>query len=273
MTQTTPLDPDLKLIKQLIGLNGLSNAKAADAMAIQRSNLSSWLNGKPNVFSTKRIDVMLEALGMRAVSDPVSNLSLRYLTPEVVHRWQVEVGAVAFIDVLRATEPESVLAGLKIYRVNAYPRGYFNILRGERQNGDLLMLVANKDPSAKDYPVSVEQLGFGMMAGTIEMPLETWIAWWQEKTLPMPQFSAQISEYLGRVQADEGTDNPQLDSKSKSVEAQLDECQYQVAGLSALIQAFINEMRGMKPPNRLLNKDEQSKIYNEARNREIQKRS
>ena len=183
------------------------------------------------------------------------------------------MGAAAFIDVLRATEPESVLAGLKIYRVNAYPRGYFNILRGERQNGDLLMLVANKDPSAKDYPVSAERLGFGRMAGTIEMPLEKWIAWWQEKTLPMPQFSAQISEYLGRVQADEGTDNPQLDSKSKSVEAQLIDCQCRVAGLSALILALMDVVGKEDRNHPLLHKDEQRRIIKEGQDRERQKRS
>ena len=273
MSIDKPVDPDLKLIKNLIELSGLSISKAADVMGIQRSNLSSWLNGKPNVFSIKKIDRMLEALGMRAMSDPASGLRLCYLSPEVVHRWQAEAGAQSFIDVLRTTEPENVLDGLEIFRVNAYPKGHFNIVQGKSQNGELMMLVAHRDPASKDYPLSAEMLGFGKMAGTIELPLEKWITWRKEKTLPIPAFRTQISEYMDRVYEGQGADSQRLDSKSQSVEAQLNNYQRQVAGLNAFTQALMVEVLRMDPGNRLLEKDEQKRIYNEAHDRELQKRS
>ena len=273
MTITSPLDPDLKLVKQLIELNGLSNAKAADAMGIQRSNLSSWLNGKPNVFSTRRIDGMLEALGMRAVSDPMSNLSLRYLSSAVAHRWQVVTGTESFSEVLRATEPASVLEGLEIFRVNGYPRGHFNIVRGDRPNGALVMLIAHQDPGTHGYPVSVEGLGFGRMVGTLELPLEQWIAWWREPSLAMPEFGAQLSEYLDKAKAEVASGNSPLNSQAKSVEAQLIDYQCGVAGFGALIQEFINELGGKDQKNRLLDKDVQRTIFQEAKERERQKRT
>lgn len=273
MSIDKPVDPDLKFIKNLIELNGLSISKAADMMSIQRSNLSSWLNGKPNVFSIKKIDGMLEALSMRAMSDPASGLRLCYVSPEVVHRWQVEQGAQSFIDVMRTTEPENVLDGLEIFRVDAYPKGHFNIVRGKRQNGELMLLVANRDPASKDYPLSAEMLGFGKMTGTIELPLEKWIAWRKEKTLPMPAFGTQIAEFMGSVHEDQGANSQPLDSKSQSAEAQLNDCQCQIAGLNAFTQALIDEVLRMDPGNRLLEKDEQKRIYNDARDREIQKRS
>lgn len=273
MTITSPLNPDLKLIKQLIELNGLSNAKAAEAMGIQRSNLSSWLNGKPNVFSTKRIDGMLEALGMRAVSDPLSNLSLRYLSPGVAHRWQVVAGTESFSEVLRATEPASILQGLEIFRVNAYPRGYFNIVRGDRPNGALVMLIAHQNPDTPGYPVSVEGLGFGRMMGTVELPLEQWITWWREPSLALPEFAAQLSKYLDKAQVGVVNGNPPLDSKAKSAEAQLIDCQCLVAGMNTLIQAFIEELRRLDADNPLLKKDQQFEIIKKGRDSERLKRT
>lgn len=273
MSVDNSIDPDLKLIKQLLELNGLSNSKGADVMGVQRSNLSSWLNGKAFVFSIKKIDSMLSALGMRALSDPVSHVRLCYLAPEIVHRWQVEEGAPSLIDVLRKTEPKKVLEGLEIFRVNAYPRGCFNILRGERQNGVLLMLIANRDPSAQDYPLSPEMLGFGRLAGTIEMSLEQWIGWWKEPALPIQEFGTQIYELMGTASAGQGADRLPLDRTSGSVDAQLVDCQCQVAGLSALIIALINEVDRLEAGNRLLNKDEQRRIIKEGQDRERQKRA
>lgn len=54
MTISNASDPDLDLIKNLVELNSLSIAKAAKLMGIQRSNLSSWLKGKQNVFCVAR---------------------------------------------------------------------------------------------------------------------------------------------------------------------------------------------------------------------------
>lgn len=258
-----PIDPDLLLIKLLIELNGLSVSKAAKLMGVQRSNLSAWLNGKPNVFSINKIEGMLEALGIRAMSDPSTGIRLSYLSPDIAHRWQVEKGAASLIDVFRSVEAEETLEALVIYDVNAFPKGHFNVVHAKRPNGELILLVANRDPKTRGYPLTPELLGFGKVAGTIEIMLETWIAWWKAEALPMDTFYKEISERMNKADK-AGVGRHKSVSGIKSVGAELNECQRTVKGLRAVIQAFMDEMYKIDRENRLLDKGHRDKIFKDT---------
>lgn len=262
---------DLQLIKYLIELNGLSISKAAKVMGIQRSNLSSWLNGKPNVFSATKIEGMMAALGMCATSEPLTGIRVRYLSPDIVHRWQVEAGAQSLIEVLRATEPEDVLEGLAIFQVNISQQGRFVILRSaEGKKGGWMMFVANRDLASKDYPLSPEMLGLGKLVETVEIPVLKWVSWWKEKSLTMAAHLEGILEVLYPVEIDFDWDCeiPEENKKETgflfdeddlfmgwhpdSTEEQLLACERTVEELKATIQKYVDELRRVDPGNFLL---------------------
>lgn len=271
MPTNTIQDPDLMLIRNLIELNGLSISKAAEVMNIQRSNLSSWLNGKPNVFSIKKIEGMLDALGMRAMSDPSTGIRLCYLSPDIVHLWQVEIGSHSIIDVLRFTEPEASLQWMEIFQVDAYPKGRFNLMRRKSDSGDLIILVANKDSTSDTYPVTTESLGFGRMAGTIEVPLEKWIGWWKTKTLEVSVLRDELASFTNADKISEPIDNALTTHELDVAVNKLKESQCTNEGLKGIIREFLHEMRKINPDNRLLKHEERDKIFIEGYNSEAKK--
>lgn len=246
---------DLQLITHLIPLNGLSIAKAAKVMNIQRSNLSVWLNGRQNVFSVAKIEGMLEALGISAKSEASTGIRLRNLSQDVIHRWQVEEGAQSLIDVLRTIESESSLDRLEIFQVNTSQQGFFNILRNQDgENGGWLMLVANRDTASQiiHYPLSPELLGFGTVAGSIVIPTLTWMGWWKEKTLPAPVFLEEISGVLDKISVKGGANDQNIERSQELVEIQLQNCQRTIKELEDIIRVFTDELHRVDPRNRLL---------------------
>ena len=264
-------EPDLALIKNMIELNGLSISKAAEAMNIQRSNLSSWLNGKPNVFSIKKIEGMLEALGMRAISDASTGIRLCYLSPDIVHLWQVEKGSQSFIDVLKTSEPETSLKWMEIFQVDTYPKGRFNLVRRKSNSGDLIILVANKDSASDTYPIPTDSIGFGIMAGTIKMSLEKWIGWWKTKTLSVSSFREELASLIGSDKINKPVDVALTTHELNVTVNKLKESQCTVEGLKAIIREFQHEMHKINTANKLLKHEERDKIFNIFYNNEAEK--
>lgn len=271
MPTNTIEDPDLMLIRNLIELNGLSISKAAEVMNIQRSNLSSWLNGKPNVFSIKKIEGMLDALGMRAMSDPSTGIRLCYLSPDIVHLWQVEKGSQSLIDVLRTTESEASLEWIEIFQVYAYPKGHFNLIRRKSNNGDLLILVTNKEATSDTYPISPEILGFGKMAGAFQMPLEKWIGWWKTKNLPVSAIRDELESLTGADAVSTTIDKRLASHDFEETSNKLKESLSTNEGLKAIIRELLGELRRIDPSNRLLKKAVRDKIFAEFYASEAQK--
>ena len=243
MTQSEIINADLMLIKNLIDLNALSISKAADVMNIQRTNLSSWLNGKLNVFSIQKIDGMLKSLGMHAIGDLSTGIRLNYLSLEEVHRWQVDDGATAFINVLRSTETDDALSWLEVFEVDALPKGCFNMVRRKSQSGDLIILVANRNPGTNTYPLSPEMLGFGKMAGKINVPLEKWIGWLKAKTLSTATFRDEILEFMTHSKAAETVDQSAIQHQLEKSTDKLNAVTIENVGLRAIIRNLLGEIR------------------------------
>ena len=261
-------EPYLTLIRSLIELNGLSISKAAEVMNIQRSNLSSWLNGKPNVFSIKKIEVMLDALGMRVISDSSAGIRLCYLSTEVIHLWQVEKDGASLSHVLRHTEPETSLKWMEIIQVDALPNGKFNLIRRKSESGDLLILLANKDVASNSYPISPESLGFGKAAGNIKIPLEKWIGWWKTKILSVSQLRNELESLTSLEKIRAPFDDTLARHELESAINKLKESQCTTEGLKAIIREFLHEIKRISPGNRLLNHEERDKIFNDYYDKE-----
>jgi predicted XRE-type DNA-binding protein len=261
---------DLILIRSLIELKGLSISKAAELMNIQRTNLSSWLNGKPNVFSSKKIEGMLDSLDMRAMGDASTGGALRYLSPNIVHLWHLEKDSHSLIDVLRSTESDSSLQWMEIFQVDAHPKGRFNLMRRKSASGDLIILIANKDSTSETYPVLAENIGFGKNAGRIKVPLEKWIGWWKTKTLPASSLREELESLTGTEKISEAVDNELTTYELDITKNKLKESICNSVGFRAIIRAFRGEMEKIDPDNKLLKKEVRDKIFNEYYNKEAQ---
>lgn len=271
MLDTTAIEQDVILVKNLIELNGLSISKAAEVMNIQRTNLSSWLNGKPNVFSMKKIEVMLAALGLNIMSDPSTGIRLCSISPDIVHLWQIPKDAQSLIEVLRSTEDEESLKWMEIIQVDASPKGHFNILRRKSNSGDLIILVASKDSTSRTYPISSEDLGFGKMAGKIQIPLEKWIAWWRTKSLSTAHLRNELESLTRTEQIIAPIDNELNKRELENTVGKLIEAQCSNEGLKAIIRALLEELRKNDPENRLLIKENRDEIYKEYYESEAKK--
>lgn len=267
MTPSDKKNVDLDLIRNLIDLNGLSISKAADLMGIQRTNLSSWLNGKSNVFSTVKIDGMLESLGMHAIGNNSTGVRICYLSHDHVHRWHVDESSTALTDVLKATESNEALEWLEIFQVNASPKGSFNIIRRKSKSGDLYILVTNKNPSSVTYPISAENIGFGKKAGNISLPTEKWIAWLKAQTLPTSTFRNEISEYLDATNTVEAADESILKHQIEEMSKELKDSIRTNDGLRAVIRALLGEIRKLDKNNKMLDHQIRDDIFNEEVNK------
>lgn len=263
-------DHDLILIRSLIELKGLSISKAAELMNIQRTNLSSWLNGKPNVFSSKKIEGMLDALDMRAMGDASTGGALRYLSPNIVHLWHLEKDSHSLRDVLRSTESDSSLQWMEIFQVDAHPKGRFNLMRRKSDSGDLIILVANKDSTSETYPISPDNLGFGKNAGSIKLPLEKWIGWWKMKTLPASSLREELESLTGSDKINEPFDNVLNAHELDIAMNKLKESRCTTEGLKAIIREFQHEMHKINPDNRLLKHEERDIVFIGYYNKEAQ---
>lgn len=271
MTKPESKIDELQLIKQLIALNGLSISKAAEVMKVQRTNLSSWINGKLNVFSTSKIDGMLELLGINAIGDSSSGVRLYLLSNERAHRWQVEGGAYSFIEVLRATEENETLKFLEIFEVNTLPKGRFNIVRRKSKSGDLYILISNKDSSVNTYPISPEIVGFGMIAGTIEVPVEKWITWLKAQELSASTFRNEISIFMDASKNAEDTDNLREDRQFNLISKELNHYKCKSEGLKTIMRALLGEVRKLDTSNPLLDDKKRKATYSESYRSEARK--
>lgn len=254
-------DGNLTLIKHLINLNGLSISKAADVMKVQRTNLSSWLNGKLNVFSESKIDGMLKLLGMRTIGDSTTGVKLFYMSPEITHRWQIEEGAEAFISVLNETESVENLNKIEIFEINTQPKGRFNLVRRKSPSGDLYILVANKNTSEYNYPISHETIGFGRMAGTIDVPVEKWVSWIKTQALSTSTFRNEISAYIDATQQHGNVDQTILKQELDSTIATLTILKCREEGLKAIIRELLGAVRKLDSKHPMLERVERNKIF------------
>ena len=253
---------DLYLVKALIDLTNLSVSKTAEAVGIQRTNLSAWLNGKQNVFSDQRVEKVLNHLGVNTLGDSATGVRFCDLDSVHVHKWYLAEPD-HLTTVLETTLSVEELQALEVFQVNTKPHGMFNLIRTSGVNGDVYIILCHKESGQNAYPLP-NDFQFGKLIGSIDLPVQKWIGWLKTKELLTSDFRTEINSHIfARPNEVSGSLNTGSNSSKESKSHD--------AGLRAVIRSLLAELRNLDPDNRLLVKTHRDEIYNSVYLQELNK--
>lgn len=247
---------DIFLVKCLIDLNGLNLTKAAELMGVQRSNLSAWLSGKPNVFSASKRESMLSALGMQITHDALSDLRHISLSRNTTHSWAIRSGSTALFEFLSHIESGELLKNVEAIRIDAIPYGTFSILRSHSYAGEVFIMLSPFKPPPSTMEESLnEGLENNNIIGSISIELTKWMDWQIKRPSP-----ADLSRLLDQL-----TFKPNQFGfeKQSNVVSELKKNRHsiEIAGLAELIHELLNEIQRFDPTNDLLDPIVRESIY------------
>lgn len=110
-----------------------------------------------------------------------------------------------------------------------------------------------------------------MIAGTIEVPVEKWIAWLKAQELSASTFRNEISIFMDGLKNAEDTDNLRENRQFNLLDNELCHFKSKSEGLKTIIRALLGEVRKLDTSNPLLDDKKRKATYSESYRAEARK--